>query len=123
MLPVTGSLAAFIAWWGMKRVLMIFTPEALLLQIGQTKRVIRWNTLKDVATHKGIWPPMVYFVYGGSGALVTPPSHAAARAITRLCQIHRDEALRYTQQNSMQSATNPNRIGMLHNDNDLTNSI
>ena len=100
MLPESGSLAAFIASWGRKRVLMIFTPEVLLLQIGQTIRVIRWNTLKDVATHKGVWPRMVYFVYGGTGALVTPPSDTAARAITRLCQIHRGEASQYAALNS-----------------------
>ncbi|MFO0919206.1 MAG: hypothetical protein U0872_12945 [Planctomycetaceae bacterium] len=122
MLPVFVSLAAFIAWWGGKRVRMIFTPEALLLQIGQIKRIIRWNTLKDVATHKGVWPPMVYLVYGGTGALVTPPSHATARAITRLCQIQRDEASRYATMNSGLSATDPNRIGIPQTETDVTNS-
>lgn len=121
MLPLSGGAAAFTVWWAMKRVCMIFTTEALLLQIGQTKRVIRWNTLKQAATHDGVWPPMVYLVYGGTGAIVTPPSHTAARAITRLCQIHRQDETRYAPA-AAQDPIDRDRIAGFRINPDLSNS-
>lgn len=122
MLPVSGGLAAFSVWWGFKRVCLIFTPEALLLQIGQIKRVIRWNTLKEVATHEGVWPPMVYLDYGGSGAVVTPPSHAAARAITRLCQIHCEEQSQHSARTSAIKPMNLDQISPIPADLDSIDS-
>ncbi len=116
ILPVSVSLVALIAWWGTKRVQVFFTPEALLLQVGQIKRVIRWNTLKDVGAHQDSWPPMVYLVYGGTGALITPPTHATAKAMMRLCQIHRDEALRFSAMNANESAENDPKLGITRTD-------
>lgn len=116
MLPLSGGFAAFSLWWGTKSVRIIFTSEALLLQIGRIKRVIGWSTLKQAATHKGVWPPMVYLVYGGTSVLITPPSHAAACAITRLAQIHCEEQSQHSTHTSAIKPMNHDQIGRIQAD-------
>lgn len=76
-------------WWASRRITLMFTPAALVRQIGEKKRFIKWGTLNLVAVSKGGWLPSVLLKQGGAGLTLITPSDAAAKAIARLCIEHR----------------------------------
>ncbi len=90
---VTSSLGGLV-WWANHRTQLIFAPTSLYWRVGTQKRLINWQTLTAVAVAQGGWIPVVFLKHGGAGLGLATPSHSIAKALARLCQIHREAASR-----------------------------
>jgi hypothetical protein len=87
--------AAFVAaiWWGRRRTVLLFTPQAFAWECAGRRRVATWRTLGDVGVQRRGWPPVMILMHGGAGAVFAPPTKTAARAIARLCIAYREQGL------------------------------